>query len=180
MSDAMEAVRLKSRDNARTPMSWDTSPNNGFTGAGVKPWIRMNDEYPDVNVEKQLKDPDSVLNYFIKLTHTRKQHPLMVRSLPFASVQEKPDSLTPLQAYGTYVPVNPTDPQIFSFLRVQGVWRSLIFGNWSPEERVIDLPEEINTDLAVLLVANYPVETDPLSNKVKLRPYEARIYSLRK
>lgn len=82
MSDAMEAVRLKGRDNARMPMPWDTTPNNGFTGASVKPWIRMNDEYPDVNVEKQLKDPDSVLNYFMKLTHTRKQHPLMVRFSP--------------------------------------------------------------------------------------------------
>lgn len=81
MSDAMEAVRLKGRDNARMPMPWDTTPNNGFTGAGVKPWIRLNDEYPEVNVEKQLKDPDSVLNYFMKLTHTRKQHPLMVQFL---------------------------------------------------------------------------------------------------
>lgn len=82
MSDAMDIIRLKGRDNARMPMPWDTSANNGFTGAHVKPWIRLNDEYPEVNVEKQEQDPDSVLNYFTKLTHIRKQHPLMVRSHP--------------------------------------------------------------------------------------------------
>lgn len=78
------------------------------------------------------------------------------------------------------MPVNPTDPHIFSFLRVQGPWRSFIFCNWSTDERVFEIPEELNVDLAVLLVANYPVEDDPLQNNVKLRPYEARIYSLRK
>lgn len=84
------------------------------------------------------------------------------------------------QAYGAYVPVNPTDPKIFSFLRIQGPWRSFIFCNWSPEDRTFEIPEELNLDLAVLLIANYPVEEDYLKNSVQLRPYEARIYSLRK
>ena len=38
----------------------------------------MNDEYPEVNVQSQERDPDSALNYFKKLIHIRKQHPLMV------------------------------------------------------------------------------------------------------
>jgi glycosidase len=38
----------------------------------------MNDEYADVNVQAQERDPDSVLNYYKKLLHIRKQHPLMV------------------------------------------------------------------------------------------------------
>lgn len=84
MSDAMDVIRLKGRDNARMPMPWDTTPNNGFTKAGVKPWIRLNDECPEVNVEKQANDPHSVLNYFMKLTNIRKQHPLMVCSSPGA------------------------------------------------------------------------------------------------
>lgn len=81
MSDVMDVIRLKGRDNARTPMLWDRSENGGFTQPGTKPWLRQNDEYDDINVDAQEQDPDSVLSYFKQLAHTRKQHPLMV--LPF-------------------------------------------------------------------------------------------------
>lgn len=83
------------------------------------------------------------------------------------------------QFYGAYVPVNPTDPKVFSFLRTQGPWRSLIFCNWAPEHSEFEIPQEINVDLAVMLIANYHVFDDPLQHKLRLRPYEARIYSLR-
>jgi glycosidase len=78
MSDVMHAIKLKGRDNARTPMPWDTSPNSGFTGAGVKPWIKMNDKHSDINVMTQERDQESVLSYFKKLINIRKQHPLLV------------------------------------------------------------------------------------------------------
>lgn len=84
-----------------------------------------------------------------------------------------------LQFYGAYVPVNPTDPKVYSFLRTQGPWRSLIFCNWSQEESDFEIPEEIDVDLAVLLISNYTVQDEPLAQKVRLKPYEARIYSLR-
>ncbi|CAL5869751.1 uncharacterized protein PFLUO_LOCUS3981 [Penicillium psychrofluorescens] len=158
MKDTMDVIRLKSRDNARTPMPWDNSTHGSFTTAS-KPWIRMNDEYPEINVQSQEQDPDSALNYFKKLVHMRKQHPLMF--------------------YGAYVPVNPTDPKVFSFLRCQGPWRTLVFCNWTSETTEFEIPTEIDVDLAVMLIANYKVEDDPLKHKVKLQPYEARIYSLR-
>lgn len=81
MSDAMDVIRLKGRDNARTPMMWDQSKNHGFTSPETKPWIKMNEEYDDISVEGQERDPDSVLNYFKKLIHIRKQHPLVVSRL---------------------------------------------------------------------------------------------------
>lgn len=81
MSDVMDVVRLKSRDNARTPMMWDNSDNGGFTPPGTKPWLRQNDEYADVNVQAQERDPDSVLSYFKQLVQVRKQHPIMVSGL---------------------------------------------------------------------------------------------------
>lgn len=82
MSDVMDAIRLKGRDNARGPMPWSNSPNAGFTSPGTKPWLRIHDEYRDFSVETQENDPDSVLNYYRKLCFIRKQHPLMV-CLPF-------------------------------------------------------------------------------------------------
>lgn len=83
MSDVMHVIRLKGRDNARTPMMWDNTPNAGFTAQSVKPWIRMNDEYPDIIVAKQEEDPDSVLNYYKKVAYLRKQHPVMVSNVFF-------------------------------------------------------------------------------------------------
>lgn len=67
MSDVMDAIRLKGRDNARGPMPWNNSPNGGFTSPGTKPWLRIHDEYRDFSVETQDHDPDSVLNYYRKL-----------------------------------------------------------------------------------------------------------------
>jgi hypothetical protein len=55
----------------------------------------------------------------------------------------------------------------------------LIFCNWSVEESEFEIPTEIDVDLAILLIANYHVDEYQLPQKVRLRPYEARIYSLR-
>ncbi|GAQ06594.1 oligo-1,6-glucosidase [Aspergillus lentulus] len=159
MSDVMHVIRLKGRDNARTPIMWNNAPNAGFTSPDAKPWLRMNDEYADINVQAQDRDPDSVLNYYKKLLHIRKQHPLMW--------------------YGVYIPINASDPKVFSFLRTQGPWRTLIFCNWSAEHSDFEIPEEIDIDLAIMLIANYHVDEYQLQQKVRLRPYEARIYSLR-
>lgn len=86
MSDAMDVIRLKGRDNARTPMLWDNSENGGFTQPGTKPWLRLNDEYPDINVQAQEQDPDSCLSYFRRLLTLRKQQPVMVRWSLFDTV----------------------------------------------------------------------------------------------
>ncbi|KAJ9284320.1 CAZyme family GH13 [Paecilomyces variotii] len=159
MSDVMHAIRLKGRDNARFPMHWDKSPNAGFSASNVKPWIKMNDESADINVQQQDGDPDSVLNYFRRLLHMRKQHPLM--------------------CYGAYVPINPTHPKIMSFLRAQGPWSTLVICNFSTDNVDYVVPDEIDIDLAVPIIANYPLEESKFQRKTCLKPYEARVYSLR-
>ena len=60
-----------SRDNARTPMHWDNSVNNGFN-KGHKPWLHMNEYAKDINVLNQQNDENSVLNYYKKLIKLRK------------------------------------------------------------------------------------------------------------
>ena len=67
---ALAACEKMSRDNARTPMQWDSSPNAGFTTG--TPWLKVNDNYPEINVAAQENDPDSVLNYYRRLTALRK------------------------------------------------------------------------------------------------------------
>jgi glycosidase len=81
MADVMHAIKKKGRDNARTPMQWDTSPNSGFTSPGVQPWLKLNETHTELNIYTEERDPDSVLNYYKQLIHLRKQHPLLVGHL---------------------------------------------------------------------------------------------------
>ena len=67
----MKAMEVHSRDNGRTPMHWSSSINGGFN-EGAKPWLSMNENYPTVNVESQLNDENSILNYYKNLIVLRK------------------------------------------------------------------------------------------------------------
>ena len=58
-------IKIKSRDNARTPMQWNDSPNAGFTTG--TPWLSVNGNYPCINAAKQENDPHSVLTYYRQL-----------------------------------------------------------------------------------------------------------------
>jgi oligo-1,6-glucosidase len=71
---ARKMIQLKARDHTRTPMQWDSSPNAGFCREGVKPWMRVNDDYPRVNVLRQLNNPSSVFSYWKRCLEFRKEH----------------------------------------------------------------------------------------------------------
>ena len=69
-TEALEVCGKMSRDNARTPVQWNAQVNAGFTTG--TPWLKVHSDYKEINVAAQEKDPDSVLNYYRKLTATRK------------------------------------------------------------------------------------------------------------
>lgn len=72
MSDIMREMRLKARDNGRLPMQWNSERHSGFT-EGSKPWMRVNDDYKDWNVEKQNGDKQSVLAYWREVLALRQK-----------------------------------------------------------------------------------------------------------
>ena len=73
--DTLELLRLKSRDNARTPMQWSTEKNAGFSEA--EPWIAVNDNYKTINAEASVKDPKFVFSYYKKLVQLRHEVPVI-------------------------------------------------------------------------------------------------------
>jgi len=73
---AWKMIRDTSRDNARTPMQWALAKNAGFTMG--YPWIKVNENYRAINVESNLKEPDSVLSFYKKLIDLRKNNPVLV------------------------------------------------------------------------------------------------------
>ena len=76
--EALQKVRFLSRDNARTPMQWDGRENAGFTAAGIRPWMRLNPDYPEINVEKDRTSADSVFAFYQKLIALRKDHGALI------------------------------------------------------------------------------------------------------
>ena len=68
--DVLKAIEKFGRDNARTPFQWSAAPSAGFTTG--TPWLRVNPDYPRINLEKQLADPGSVFNHYKKMTALRK------------------------------------------------------------------------------------------------------------
>ncbi len=62
-------VKHASRDNARTPVQWNNNANAGFTDG--TPWLGINKNYTSINVDEQLKDDNSIINYYKKLIAIR-------------------------------------------------------------------------------------------------------------
>lgn len=156
--ELMPVLRRKSRDNARTPMQWDDSPQAGFTSG--TPWIRVNPNYAQINARQALADPDSVFHYYRKLIQLRKTVPAVV--------------------YGRYELLLPDHEQIYAFTRTLGDECLLVVLNFSTSSPVFELPAGMSAKAGALLISNYAAdEAEPVAH-FTLRPYEARVYRLQR
>ncbi|KAI1206021.1 glycoside hydrolase family 13 protein [Annulohypoxylon truncatum] len=72
--DTMHGLRILARDHSRIPFQWDDSPNAGFADEGVKTWMRVHDDYQEINAAKQMVDPDSILNFYRQILQLRKEY----------------------------------------------------------------------------------------------------------
>ena len=151
---ALQKVRFRSRDNARTPMQWDASPGAGFTRG--TPWLKINPNHDTINVAAESADPRSVLNYYKRLIALRKQHPVMI--------------------YGRYDLVEDTDPSVYAFTREDHGTKLLVVCSFSPEPREFILPDSVPFEGHRVLLGNYPVDEDESPLHCKLKPFEARVY----
>jgi oligo-1,6-glucosidase len=149
-------IHLKGRDNARTPMQWDAGPNAGFTSGD--PWIKVNPNYPQINVAAELADPESVLHYYRRLIALRKTHPVIV--------------------YGVYDLLLPDHPEIYAYTRTWGEQRLLVILNMTANTPTFALPATVTYTQHELLIGNYPVAEAAAPRQVTLRPYEARVYEI--
>lgn len=122
--EAMEACYRQSRDNARTPMQWSNEENAGFTTG--TPWLRVNDNYIDINVAAQLDNPDSVLSYYKKLISLRKS-----------------DEYKNTFVYGEFVPAFEQDEDIFAYYRVLDDKKLMVIANFGAYEKKLVLSSGI-------------------------------------
>ena len=83
----IDALMVKSRDNSRSPMQWNNLEYAGFSK--VKPWIDVATNYQEINVAKQINDPNSVFNFYKKLIEIRKTNSTVIHgSIDFIDSNE--------------------------------------------------------------------------------------------
>ncbi|MBU5351749.1 alpha-glucosidase C-terminal domain-containing protein [Paenibacillus barcinonensis] len=113
------------------------------------PWLRVNDNYFDINVEKQMKEPHSVLQFYKQMIRLRKQHDTLI--------------------YGTYELLLPEHPEVFAYTRTLESKQVLVLINLSGHTVEID-EDALGVRLSEMWLNNYE---KPVSGR--LQPYEARI-----
>lgn len=118
--EALAVCSKMSRDNARTPVQWSDSDNAGFTTG--TPWLKVNSNYKDINVQNQENDPDSVLNYYRKLVATRKS-------------PEYKEVFT----YGVFEPAYEDTEYVMAYYRVSDNQRILVVADFGKESTAIEL-----------------------------------------
>ncbi|MFC5527861.1 glycoside hydrolase family 13 protein [Cohnella yongneupensis] len=151
--EVFDSLLHLARDNSRTPMQWDGSENSGFSEGA--PWLKVNPNYREINVEQALADRDSVFYYYQNLIRLRKENEVMV--------------------YGSYEPILEDHPHLYAYFRTLGDKQWFVLLNISEQEVQAELPEEVTSRLGETIVRNYPVRADQAEELV-LKPYEARVY----
>lgn len=152
-AEALHIVNLRSRDNARTPFPWRNALYGGFSTA--KPWLEINPNYPEINAESQLADPDSVLAFYRRMISFRQQSPH-----------------SECLIYGAIEPEAPQNSQVISYLR-RGVETIYCAFNFSAEpvvERIPGVPREA-------VFSNLP-EVKIQNNTMHMAPFQAVLVQL--
>lgn len=143
-----QILQSKSRDNARTPMQWNNHRYAGFSN--VEPWIAVNENYHDINVENNLKDLDSVFYYYQKLIKLRKQYSVILQ--------------------GTYEPLLLDHPTIFAYKRIDQNDEIIVYNHFYDDNQSTITVDASQYDI---LLSN--VQRNTLEDTIILKPYESLV-----
>ena len=147
MKEFLKAIHWQSRDNARTPMQWTDKKNGGFTTGN--PWIKLNKNYKEINVENSEKDKNSILNYYRQMISFRKKYPCLV--------------------YGSFKDLLPEHDKLFFYERIYNEEQFLIIHNFSNSYT----RWKNENSQYIKIKSNYKY-----SSQEELSPWESRIYKL--
>ena len=145
----LEILWRGSRDSARTPVQWTAGKNAGFSEAD--PWFYVNDNYKEINVEKEDKDPSSVLNFYRKAVALRKSLPVVKN--------------------GSYKEHFKSSKKLYVYSRETESQKLLVICSYSDKAEHFNPPRGFNLMRGELILSNY----DSVAPKT-LKPYEARVY----
>jgi alpha-glucosidase len=141
----------KGRDGERTPMQWKNEPNSGFSKSA--PWLPVPASYATHNVETELKDPGSILNFYKRILALRHAHPALLE--------------------GTYVPLNEDDPNVLSYLRTYQGRAVLVALNMSGTGQKITFDLAKHGFAAAKLKPLAASQAETAGSEVSLQPFGA-------
>lgn len=150
---ALEMIQRKSRDNSRTPMQWSNKRNAGFTDGDS--WIKLNKNYPNINVENDLGTDDSIYRFYQDLLKLRKNYPVAVD--------------------GKFELLSADDSDVFAYTRSLGSKSMLVVGSFSPHKVRFDIPKK-RFETGTKVLGNYADAAISVSDTLYLRPYEGIVY----
>ncbi len=139
----------KGRDGERTPMQWDDSENAGFSGS--KPWLPVHPDFKTHNVQVQIQDPDSVLNYYKKIIQLRRSSPALLK--------------------GGYIPLNENDTNVLAYMREYEGQRILVVLNMSGQVRTSAF--SIGSEADTLVTSTDAAHGTVNLSELKLEPYQS-------
>lgn len=149
--DIIHSINVKGRDNVRRPVQWN---NHAFAGfSTVEPWIAVNDNYENINVEQALADPDSIFYTYQKLIALRKENPIMI--------------------WGDFELVD-TQEEVFAYLRKYQGETWLVVTNFSNEAH--DFKYD-NAKAKEIVIENMPVQLSECLD-LTLKPWQAFVVKL--
>lgn len=137
-------------------MQWNDELNAGFSNG--QPWLKVNPNFAQLNVEQAINDPNSIYHYYKKLINLRKANLVLI--------------------YGSYELILEKHEQIYAYTRTLNNEKILIMTNLFSQEAEFTLPMDVTYASKELLISNYKVHRDEDIQNVKLKPYEARVYRL--
>lgn len=149
----LKIANKTTRENARTPVQWDSSKYAGFSTA--EPWFYVNPNYKEINVAIQENDPDSVLNYYRKLFSFRQSHKVAV--------------------YGDYKEHFKNSRELYVYERNLDGERLLVVSSFSEKNVNFAAPEGFDLSKGELVLNNYKINPTK-NNGFVTRPYETRVY----
>jgi alpha-glucosidase len=153
----------KGRDGERTPMQWDTSPQAGFS-TNPDTWLPVTADYPQVNVQSELADPDSLLNWHRHLIAMRRSYSAL-RS-------------------GRMVMLDPNHASVLTYARVSDDGSVILVAlNMSSAPQTISVDLETvglaGVSLATLLSSPVTIPHADCATPVTLPPYAAWVAAVR-
>jgi oligo-1,6-glucosidase len=115
---AWRGILKKGRDNARTPMQWDDTPNAGFSEG--EPWIKVTPNYTVINVKNAIEDEHSILHFYKKLI----------------ALKTFSETLT----YGDFKPIDLKNAHFFIYIRTYKNEEILVICNMTNEMQRYYMP----------------------------------------
>ena len=147
--ERLKKLWRSSRDSARTPVQWSAEENAGFTTG--TPWLPVNENYKEINVEREEKDPDSLLNFYRKAISLRK-------------------SLSVVR-HGEYKEHFRRSKKLYVYTRETESQKLLVICSFTEKPTKVKIPRGYNIEKGELILANYKERDEKI-----LKPYETRVY----